>query len=450
MDGFAVTAGPAGRPPARRRRVARRAPDRRGRRRGHRGADLHRRRAPPGADAVARVEDTREEDGHGRARRPRSRPGENVRRAGEDLARRRRRRCAAGTRLGPAELAAAVAAGARARSRARAGRASPSSARATSCARPARRSAPGRSTTRTSPALAAHAERAGAVVVTQRHRPRRPRARREAAARRARSTRPTSSWSSRAASPSGPHDHVKPALEALGVTETFWRVGAPARQADVVRHPRATGSSSACPATPSRRSSPSRCSPAPRCSPCRAPPSRRRAPRAARPAPCAATPTATQAVRVVLATRPTARSRATHDRAPELPPRHLGGRRRRAGADPARRGRAPGRHARCAPIADRPRLVAARSRYSTMRFVSAVSATGGRSSASGRSAEQPLERSSPSSASRVRASARRPRGRRCGRAPGRASRSTRSAGRPSASSSSPAPAGCSQATSRAA
>ena len=38
-----------------------------------------------------------------------------------------------------------------------------------------------------------------------------------------RSSAPTS-WSSPAASRSGPHDHVKPALAALGVEEVFWRV----------------------------------------------------------------------------------------------------------------------------------------------------------------------------------------------------------------------------------
>ena len=36
----------------------------------------------------------------------------------------------------------------------------------------------------------------------------------------------------------GPHDHVKPAFEALGVEEVFWRVQHQARQADVVRPPR--------------------------------------------------------------------------------------------------------------------------------------------------------------------------------------------------------------------
>ena len=92
----------------------------------------------------------------------------------------------------------------------------------------------------------------------------------------------------------GPHDHVKPALEALGVDEVFWRVALRpgARPGSA---PAATRSSSASRATRSRRWSPSCSSPARRSGRCRA---RRTSPSgssATSTRPSRATPTATSA-----------------------------------------------------------------------------------------------------------------------------------------------------------
>ena len=112
-------------------------------------------------------------------------------------------------------------------------------------------------------ALAAQVERAGAEVLEPRGGARRPRghhARRSSGALERADVVCVSGGVS-----VGPHDHVKPALRALGVEERFWGVRAQAGQAHLVRHPRATRWSSACRATRCRRWSPSSCSRARRC-----------------------------------------------------------------------------------------------------------------------------------------------------------------------------------------
>ena len=60
----------------------------------------------------------------------------------------------------------------------------------------------------------------------------------------------------------GPHDHVKAALERLGVVERFWGVALKPGKPTWFGIARLDARSSGCPATPSRPWSPSTCSPA--------------------------------------------------------------------------------------------------------------------------------------------------------------------------------------------
>jgi molybdopterin molybdotransferase len=218
MDGWAVRSGP----PGRRLRIA-------GESRAGRPADTELSEGeairistggavPPGADAVLRVEDSREHDGEVELTAA-VEPGMHVRGAGEDQ-RAGTTVLRAGTRLGPPELAAAVTAGVAAVPCA------PRPSLAVLCTGdelqpPGAPLGPGEIHNSNAPALAAMGLRAGAEV-----------------------TRPVVVPDDRAATELmlgealehahmvvvsggvsvGPHDHVKPALAALGVTEVFWRV----------------------------------------------------------------------------------------------------------------------------------------------------------------------------------------------------------------------------------
>ena len=134
----------------------------------------------------------------------------------------------------------------------------------------------------------------------------------------------------------GPHDHVKPALAALGVRGDLLERLAAAGQADLVRAGRRTARwCSGCPATRSRRSSPSRCSWPPRWPRCRARPAprpprrpRRRSARGVR-----RNPRRDQAIRVRLELRCRRPDRVSQRRS-GLAHHQLAGRRRRAGDDP--------------------------------------------------------------------------------------------------------------------
>ena len=75
----------------------------------------------------------------------------------------------------------------------------------------------------------------------------------------------------------GPHDHVKPRAALARRGGALLGRRAQAGQAHLVRHARRARSSSGCPATPSRRWSPSTSSRARRCGRCRAAPRRHRA-----------------------------------------------------------------------------------------------------------------------------------------------------------------------------
>ena len=218
MDGFALVAGPAGRSLAvvgesRAGRPAERALGDGEAIRISTGAVV-----PAGADAVVRVEDTAESDGHVVVRAAVVQ-GENLRAPGEDV-HAGEQLLTAGTPLGPAELGVAVSAG----------------LADVPCARRPRVAvlatgdelveagaplAPGQIHNTNGVALSALAARVGAEVVV-------------------RGTVPDDRDATVAALGGaldaadvvlvsggvsvGPHDHVKPALAGLGVEERFWRV----------------------------------------------------------------------------------------------------------------------------------------------------------------------------------------------------------------------------------
>jgi molybdopterin molybdotransferase len=173
---------------------------------------------PAGAEAVIRQEDVSAHDGHIVCEAA-SAAGDNVRRPGEDM-RRGTRVLEAGTRLGPAELAAAVAAGA--------GRL------AVACAprvtvlctgdelrEPGAVLAPGQIHNSNEPMLVGLALDAGARAAPG------PRLADERAATIAALGEALDGSDVVVVSGGvsvGPHDHVKPALLELGVDEHFWRV----------------------------------------------------------------------------------------------------------------------------------------------------------------------------------------------------------------------------------
>jgi len=173
---------------------------------------------PAGADAVVRVEDTREADGRVELTVPVG-AAQNVRAAGEDL-RAGERVLEAGTRLGAAELAVAVGAGAGSVACARRPRV------AILCTgdelrEPGAPLGPGEIHNSNAVMLAALAQQEGAELVAV-ERVADDRAATEAAFADAleRSDLVIASGGVSV----GPHDHVKPALSALGVQERFWRV----------------------------------------------------------------------------------------------------------------------------------------------------------------------------------------------------------------------------------
>jgi len=173
---------------------------------------------PDGADAVIPLEQAHEADGHvtfaaGVV------PGQHVRQAGEDL-HAGATVLRAGTRLGPAELGAAVAAGAGELVCARRPRV------AVLCTGdelrpPGAALAPGEIHNSNAATLAALATRAGAEVVAAQAVADDP----AATARAFAAALETADVVLASGGVSvGPHDHVKGALDALGVEQRFWRV----------------------------------------------------------------------------------------------------------------------------------------------------------------------------------------------------------------------------------
>jgi len=173
---------------------------------------------PAGADAVAPVEQVREADGQIMLTATVA-PGQHVRRAGEDL-RAGSVVLAAGAVLGAGALSVAVGAGAGTLSCARRPRVAILST-GDELRPPGSSLGPGEIHNSNAVMLAALAAREGATVLTA------------AAVRDTREATETALAAALADADVvivsggvsvGPHDHVKPALEALGVTERFWRV----------------------------------------------------------------------------------------------------------------------------------------------------------------------------------------------------------------------------------
>jgi molybdopterin molybdotransferase len=173
---------------------------------------------PEGADAVVPVERT-EPAGDGRVWVDASRAGANIRRAGEDL-RRGQTVLDAGTELGPAELGVLASLG-RERTRCALRPRVALLVTGDELAEPGEPLEPGRIYSSNSPALAAQAARAGAEV-TLRARVADDRESTEASLGAALDSADVVLVSGGVSV--GPHDHVKPALAALGVEERFWRV----------------------------------------------------------------------------------------------------------------------------------------------------------------------------------------------------------------------------------
>ncbi|HEX4805965.1 MAG TPA: gephyrin-like molybdotransferase Glp [Conexibacter sp.] len=173
---------------------------------------------PAGADAVAPVEQVREEDGHVTLEAAVA-PGQHVRRAGEDL-RAGAVALPAGTPLDAGALSVAAGAGAAALPCARRPRVA-IVATGDELRPPGSPLAPGQIHNSNGTMLAALARAAGAEVVSV------------ATARDTRTETETALADALREADVvilsggvsvGPHDHVKPALEALGVGERFWRV----------------------------------------------------------------------------------------------------------------------------------------------------------------------------------------------------------------------------------
>ena len=173
---------------------------------------------PRGADAVARQEDVEEHDGRVSVGVPVA-AGANVRGSGEDL-RAGAHVLGAGTSLGPAELGFAVAAGAGELAVSRLPRV------AILCTgdelkAPGDPLGPGQIHNSNAPMLEALARRAGGNAHPAERVPDLPDAT-EAALERALGSADVIVVSGGVSV--GPHDHVKPALESLGVRERFWGV----------------------------------------------------------------------------------------------------------------------------------------------------------------------------------------------------------------------------------
>ena len=171
---------------------------------------------PPGADAVVPVEDAEEVDGALAAGRPE--PGAHIRPAGGDVEA-GRVVAAAGRVLTPALLAAVAAVGTAGVRVARRPRLA-AIATGSELVRPGRPLRPGQIYESNLTAIVAQSERAGAEVVAARTVPD-DRAETEAAFAAALEADVVVSSGGVSV---GPHDHVKGALDALGVREVFWRV----------------------------------------------------------------------------------------------------------------------------------------------------------------------------------------------------------------------------------
>ncbi|MEA2437555.1 MAG: molybdopterin molybdotransferase [Thermoleophilaceae bacterium] len=217
MDGFAVVAGPAGELPvvgeSRAGRPAERPLEPGEAMRISTGAAV-----PEGADAVVPVERV-EADTDGRVRVPATRPGAHIRRAGEDV-RAGTPVIAAGTELDPAGVAVLAALG---HASVRCGGVPRVAVLVTGdeLVEPGRPLGPGQIRDSNAYALAAQATRAGARVAS-RGIVRDDRDATEAAFARALEEADVVIGSGGVSV--GPHDHVKPALAALGVEERFWGV----------------------------------------------------------------------------------------------------------------------------------------------------------------------------------------------------------------------------------
>jgi len=217
MDGYAVVAGPGGELEIRGESRA-----------GHPSAEPARpgiavaistgAPIPDGADAVVPVERT-DPAGDGRVRVSASEPGANLRRAGEDL-RRGQPAVPAGSLLGPAELGVLASLG---RDRALCATRPRVALVVTGdeLAEPGEPLEPGRIYSSNASALAAQAAQAGAEV-NLRSRVPDDREATEAAIGAGLDSADVVLISGGVSV--GPHDHVKPALQALGVQEHFWRV----------------------------------------------------------------------------------------------------------------------------------------------------------------------------------------------------------------------------------
>jgi len=173
---------------------------------------------PAGADAVAPVEQAHEEDGHVTLMAPVA-AGQHVRRTGEDL-RAGAVALPAGTVLGAGALGVAVGAGAATLTCARRPRVT-ILCTGDELRPPGAPLAPGEIHNSNAVMLAALALREGAVV-TRAEAVRDTREATEAALARALEEADVVVLSGGVSV--GPHDHVKPALAALGVAERFWRV----------------------------------------------------------------------------------------------------------------------------------------------------------------------------------------------------------------------------------
>jgi len=218
MDGYAVQAGPAGRELRISGESRAGAPAVSSLRAGgairiSTGAVV-----PDGAEAVLRQEDAEVGDGAIVTRAPVER-GENVRHPGEDM-RAGTEVLAAGTRLGPAELGAAVAAGLGELTVARQPRVSVlcTGDELVEAGRPL---GPGQIHNSNAPMLSALAREAGAVTVTATRLPDEARA---TEAQLARALTGSDVVLVAGGVSVGPHDHVKPALASLEVAERFWGV----------------------------------------------------------------------------------------------------------------------------------------------------------------------------------------------------------------------------------
>jgi molybdopterin molybdotransferase len=174
---------------------------------------------PEGATAVVPVERSTSHDMDGSVVVGASGPGDNIRRAGEDV-QAGTVVLSAGTSLGPAELGVAASVG---RGSLRCARRPRAAVLVTGdeLTEPGRPLGPGAIYSSNGPALVAQAERAGVLVTAHETVPDQPAGTREALARAIGSCDVVVVSGGVSV---GPHDHVKPALAELGVEERFWGV----------------------------------------------------------------------------------------------------------------------------------------------------------------------------------------------------------------------------------